>query len=261
MKGLLGLTAGYLKANLQGALEYRVGFFSQVFSMLVNDLMWLTFWLAYFSKFPLVQGWGREQVATMWAVVAAGFGVGVTVAGNANFLAGLIARGQLDFYLALPRPVLSHVLVSRMELTAPGDVLFGLIVFGVVAHPGPAQWALFGLLVLTTALIIVSFTVMAHSLAFWLGDAEGLANELWGALISFSTYPTVIFKGAVKVLLFKVLPAGFIAYVPVELLRQFSWSWLGGVLGFAALMVVASTAVFRAGLRQYESGNLIAARQ
>jgi len=102
---------------------------------------------------------------------------------------------------------------------------------------------------------------MAHSLAFWLGDAEGLAQELWGALINFSTYPTVIFKGAVKVLLFTVLPAGFIAYVPVELLRQFRWSWLGGVLGFAALMVVDSTAMFRAGLRRYESGNLIAARQ
>jgi ABC-2 type transport system permease protein len=252
---------GYLKANLQAALEYRVGFASQVLSMLVNDLMWLTFWLAYFSRFPLVQGWGREQVATMWAVVAAGFGVGVTVAGNANFLAGLIARGQMDFYLALPRPVLPHALVSRMELTAPGDVLFGLLVFGVVAHPGAAQWALFAVLVLTTALIIVSFTVMAHSLAFWLGDAESLAMELWGALISFSTYPTVIFRGPVRVLLFTVLPAGFIAYVPVELLRRFSWPLMGAVVGFSALMVAASTAVFRAGLKRYESGNLLAGRQ
>jgi viologen exporter family transport system permease protein len=96
---------------------------------------------------------------------------------------------------------------------------------------GPFTCSLCSVLVLTTALIIVSFTVTAHSLAFWLGDAEGLAAELWSALISFSTYPAVIFKGSVKWLLFTVLPAGFIAYAPVELLRQFQWPWLAGCWG------------------------------
>ncbi len=47
----------YFVANLQGALEYRVSFISQVFAMLLNDLIWLIFWLAYFSSFPLVAGW------------------------------------------------------------------------------------------------------------------------------------------------------------------------------------------------------------
>ena len=72
--------------------------------------------------------------------------------------------------------------------------------------------------------------------------------------------PRVLFTGAVKVLLFTVIPAGFVAYIPVELLRRWDWSLallLAGVAGGAAL---AARLVFDAGLRRYESGNLLAMR-
>jgi ABC-2 type transport system permease protein len=261
MRGLLRLAVGYLGANLQGALEYRVAFLSQAASMLINDAMWLTFWLAYFTRFPLVHGWGRTEVATMWAVVAVGLGIGATIAGNASRLAGLIAGGQIDFYLALPRPVLPHLLVSRMDLTAPGDVIFGLVVFALLGHPTAGQWLLFAVLGLTTACIAVSFTVIVHSLGFWLGNAEGVAGQLWGAFVGLSLYPPVIFRGPVKLLLFTVIPAGFISYLPVELLRRFTWPTFAALVAVAALMVALATAVFAAGLRRYESGNLVGMRE
>jgi ABC-2 type transport system permease protein len=257
---LIRFTGAYARANLQGALEYRTAFIGQALAMLINDAMWLAFWLAYFSRFPLVKGWGRTDIVMMWAVVGAGFGLGTTLAGNALRLARLIAQGQLDYFLALPRPVLSHVLISRMELTAPGDFLFGVAVFGFLVDPTAGQWGLFVLFSITTACVMVSFVVIVNSLAFWVGNAEGLAGQLTGVLISFSLYPTGIFQGPVKLLLFTVLPAGFIAYVPVEVMRRFSWGPLLAVVGFAAAMVLLARAVFRAGLRRYESGNLLLLR-
>jgi ABC-2 type transport system permease protein len=258
---LARLAAGYVAANIQGALEYRLAFLSQVFSMLINDIMWLTFWLAYFTRFPLVHGWGRQEITMMWAVVGAGVGLGATVAGNAARLSRLIVEGQLDFYLALPRPVLPHLLVSRMDVTAPGDVLFGVAAFALIVHPTWQQWLLFTAFAVTTACITVAFTVIAHSLAFWLGNAEGLAGQLCNALITFSTYPTVIFQGPIKVLLFLLIPAGFVAYVPVELMRRFAWLPFLGLLAFTASIVLLARAVFQAGLRRYESGNLLLARE
>ncbi|HEX6289243.1 MAG TPA: ABC-2 family transporter protein [Herpetosiphonaceae bacterium] len=252
---------GYVAANFQGALEYRLSFASQVFAMLLNDIMWLVFWIAYFGKFQLVAGWGRDDIVMLWAVVAAGFGLGTTLCGNVFRLAGMIMRGELDFYLALPKPVLSHALISRMSLTAPGDIAFGLIAFGLIVRPSAVQWLLFLVFMLTTALILVSFGVITQSLAFWLGNAEGLAQQLTNAMISFSTYPTVIFNSAVKWALFTVIPAGFIAYVPVQLLREFSWPLFGGLLAFAVGAVALAGAVFRAGLRRYESGNLVLMRE
>jgi len=248
---------GYFNANIQGALEYRASFAGQIFAMLVNDLMWLVFWLAYFGKFRLVAGWGRDEIVMLWAICAAAFGIATTLCGNLMNLAGFIARGELDYYLALPKPVLPHILISRMSLTAPGDILFGVLVFGVLIRPTAAQWATFVLCSLTGASIFIAFIVVTQSLAFWLGNAEGLSREFTNALLSFSTYPTVIFRGAVKVALFTVLPAGFIAYVPVQLLREFRLSLLAGLLAFTAGAVLLSWFVFRAGLRRYESGNLI----
>lgn len=130
----------------------------------------------------------------LWAVVAFGFGLATTLCGNLVQLAGMITRGELDFYLALPKPVLPHTLISKMALSAPGDILFGWLVFGLIVQPTAGQWVLFLLFTLTTALIITAFCVITQRLAFWLGNAEGLAQQLFNALITFSTYPTVIFS-------------------------------------------------------------------
>jgi ABC-2 type transport system permease protein len=251
----------YIIANLQGALEYRVSFISQVAAMLINDTIWLIFWLAYFSSFPLVAGWGRTEIITLWAVVAAAYGVGTTLCGGTYRLAGMIVRGELDFYLALPKPALLHMLISRMSLTSPGDVLFGTLVYWLLVRPTAGQVVLFAIFTLTGALIHIAFGVITQSLAFWLGNAEGLAQQLANALLNFSTYPTVIFHGIVKALLFTVIPAGFIAYVPVQLLRSFSWPMFGGLLLFTTGIVVAAVVVFQAGLRRYESGNLVLMRE
>jgi ABC-2 type transport system permease protein len=147
-----------------------------------------------------------------------------------------------------------------MDLTAPGDVLFGLGVFGLAVHPSAQQWLLFLVFSLTTACIMTAFTILAHSLAFWLGNAQGLAAQLWNAFTSFATYPTVIFHGPVKLLLFTVIPAGFIAYVPVRVIQRFAWAPLLAVVAFATALLTIATLVFAAGLRRYESGNLMIMR-
>ena len=165
-----GFVTGYIGANLQGALEYRLSFASQVAAMLINDIIWLVFWLAYFTSFPVVGGWGRNEIVTMWAILGASFGVAATLCGGASQIAGMVMRGELDFYLALPKPTLLHILISRMDLTAPGDVLFGIIVYALLVGPAPVQIGLFALFTLTGAIIFVAFTVITQSLAFWLGQ-------------------------------------------------------------------------------------------
>src|SRR5438477_9484982 len=115
----------YVKANLLIALEYRVSFITQVLGMVLNDSMWVAFWLIYFSKFhSLGKGYEMEDVLALWATGAVAFGLGVGFFGNTLRLAQMISQGELDYYLALPKNVLLHVLVSRMDVVAWGDVLF-----------------------------------------------------------------------------------------------------------------------------------------
>jgi ABC-2 type transport system permease protein len=62
------------------------------------------------------------------------------------------------------------------------------------------------------------------------------------------------------VLLFTLVPAGFISHLPVELLRTFEPWRMAAVLGFTVLSVALAIFVFRLGLRRYESGNLVVLR-
>jgi ABC-2 type transport system permease protein len=66
-----------------------------------------------------------------------------------------------------------------------------------------------------------------------------------------------IFTGVVRLLLFTIIPAGFISFVPLQLLKQFSLPLLGGMVGFTALMGALAVGIFSLGLRRYESGNLL----
>jgi ABC-2 type transport system permease protein len=247
----------YAAANIQAAMEYRVSFWVQVFTMVANDSLWLFFWWTYFQQFPVVHGWQNTDIVVIWAVTACAFGFSAGFFGNASKLATLIMNGGLDAYLGMPRNVLLHVCISASDPTAWGDIIFALGAFLLFLRPDPLHFGLFLIVTMTGSLIFTSFFVIICSLAFFLGNTEGLAQQLAGALITFSTYPMYIFNGAVRVLLFTLIPAGFISFVPLQLLRQFTWPLLAAMLGFTALIVLAAVGIFQLGLRRYESGNLL----
>ena len=253
----LRFIGAYTVANVQAAMEYRISFWVQIFTMVANDSLWLFFWWTYFHQFPLVHGWQATDIVVIWAVSACGYGICMGVFGNAPKLATLIMNGGLDAYLGMPRYVLLHVCISASDPTAWGDIIFAVSSYLLLLHPGLLQIGLFVVLVPMSAFIFASFLVILGSLAFFLGNTEGLAQQLLGNLVTFCTYPMNIFNGVVRLLLFTVLPAGFISFIPLQLLHQFTWPLLGGMVGFTLLIVLMAATVFHLGLRRYESGNLL----
>jgi ABC-2 type transport system permease protein len=255
-----GFVLEYAKANLSMEMEYRVSFIGRVFGMILNDLMWMTFWILYFNRFPVVQGWGKADVLTLWCLCELGFGLAHSIFGNALNLSSIIVRGDLDFYLAYPKDVLLHALVSRMNATALGDFVLGPVAFIILVKPTLIQFVIFMVAGLLVAALFLGFTVLAHSIAFFIGNSEGLSAQVTNSLIHFATYPAGIFEGAAKVLLFTLIPAGFINTIPVRVVRQFDPVFFGVTVLAAVVFVAAAVLVFRAGLRRYESGNLMQVR-
>lgn len=250
----------YFGLNLSAALEYRLAFIAQAVGMFTNDLVFAIFWQLYFARFPDVAGWTMSDIALVWAIAATSIGLATGVFGNCNRLATIIVQGQLDYYLGLPRNTLLHALVSRSGLAGWGDVGFGLLAYALFGRLEPRSLALYGVLLVFSLVIYVSFMVIAGSLAFWIGNAEAAAFQAQQAIITFSLYPGSMFQGWLRVLLFTAIPAGFISHVPVELLRSFDPALFGGLLAVALGGAGLAVAVFQVGLRRYESGNLVALR-
>ena len=256
----LRLILGYFRHNLMAAMAYRGAFFLQAVGMILNDAMLLFFWAILFTQFPTLRGWTMDQVMVLYGTVALGFGVTNVVCGNAFWIARVITSGDLDYYLALPADPLVHVLVSRMSLSAWGDILFGLLTFIIVS---PGRWAnlpLFLVLGLVTAVIMVAFAVLVGSLTFWVGNADTLAAQAINALITFGMYPIDIFPGAVQLLLYTLIPAAFVGSLPAGLLTEFRWERLLLLVAFAAGLALLARWTFQRGLRRYESGNLVTVR-
>ena len=62
--------------------------------------------------------------------------------------------------------------------SAPGATrVFGLLLYAVVVRPTPLELGAFVLVALSAGAIMASYLVLANSLAFWLGQAEGLAES------------------------------------------------------------------------------------
>ena len=186
--------------------------------------------------------------------------VGWISGGNGTMLAGMIAEGKLDAWMLYPRALLSHLLLGRMSASSWGDAIFGYVIYFFMVQPNPAQFLLFVLLSFSTALLFVGFSVATGSLSFFVGNASELATQWRMSMITFGTYPAVLFDGGVRLLLFTLIPAGFITYFPVLALRDLSLiNGLYALLGALAVLAVAIV-IFYTGLRRYESGNLMEMR-
>lgn len=249
------------KLNLAGAMEFRMSFLMTAGLMVVNNFVWIFFWSVFFERFNVVNGWGLQDVMMLWAVSAGGYGIAASLFGNMNRIASMVANGQLDVYLVQPKPVLLNVLASRMSVSAIGDAAFSImlyVLFGAGTWLGFAKYALAHLV---AAAIFLFFMVIMNSLAFWIGNAEGLTGQMFNALLSFSTYPTDIFKGWGRLVIFTAVPAGFISYMPIGLMRgAVQWDFLLGALGMSLFLAAGGTWFFYTGLRRYSSGNTIAIR-
>lgn len=249
-----------LRTNLLSAFEYRTSFFTQVFGMMINDSLWVSFWVLYFERFPVLNGWTRDDLLVLWAIITFSFGIAFGLFAQALRLSELITQGQLDYYLALPKNVLLQILLGQVRPSNLGDLFFGPILLALFVPMTWAKWGLFLLGGTLGAVVYLAFFIMAGSLAFFLGSSEGIASGIGNALIHFSTYPTRIFDGWTRVLLFTLIPAGFIAEIPVDLVRSFEFRDLAllivAAIGFSMLAVV----VFNRGLARYESGNLMSLR-
>ena len=258
----------YFRVNLAANTAYPVPFAIQVVAMAANNAMFIAFWAILFEAIGApIRGYGFTDVMFLWAVAAAGFGLGAMVCGNSAYLSRIIYRGELDVYLVQPKPVLPNLLASRMSVSSWGDLLFGLGLFAISQPLTAASIGLFLLFVALAAGVLVAVRVLYHSLTFLLGNAEDLAGVGSEQIVTFSLYPGTIFDGPlVAVVLHTLIPAALVAHLPADLFRAvvqgmgMDWSLLAIIVAGDAALIAAAWALFALGLRRYESGNRIGAR-
>lgn len=253
---LLALLATNIKASfaLRGAFWLQAGF------MVANNLIFFTVWLIFFDRFDEIRGWRLGDMALLYGVAASSFGLAVILADGVRDLARMIVEGDLDAYLTQPKPVLLQAAASRTLPSGWGDVISGAVLIGMSGLVSASNLAWVMLAPLLGAAAVTSIAVLVCSLAFWIGPMGHLARQLIEFTVLCAVYPTSIFSGGMRIVIFTVIPAAFVSHLPAELIREGDpWVLLSAV-GGVALIAAMAIGLFHRGLRRYASGNRFGVR-
>ena len=228
--------------------------------MMINNMVFFTVWFLFFHRFESVRGWQLGDMAALYGASATSFGLAVIFGEGIRDLARTIVQGDLDAYLTQPKPLLLQVACSQSNATGWGDIVSGIVLFAISGH---ATWASAPWMVIAPvlgAVVFLSVALCVCSLAFWFGPMEGLAKQFQDFTMLCSVYPSPIFTGVLRPIIFTVLPAGFVSHLPVTLIRDFHWANAGGALLGACVFAATALTVFHRGLRHYSSGNRFGVR-
>jgi ABC-2 type transport system permease protein len=250
----LALYGRAVEAAVAGAAADRTNLALQVTGMAVNNGFMLALWFMFFAGFRSVGGWGLADMGLLIGLTMTMVGVAGVAFGGYRDLAATILSGEIDALITQPRSILARLLSRETLPSAWGDLAVGALILAVSARLG---WRDLPWLAVAFALglsVYLSAAVAFASLAFWAAGARSLARDLTDFMILVSSYPGSIFSGASRLVVYTLLPAGFVVLTPVSLLRRPGLETLAiemaAALGYAAL----AGAIFATGLRRYRRG-------
>ncbi len=234
----------------------KATFITNIVFMILNNSTFIIQWIIIFSIKDTLGNYTFRDVILLWAIAAGTYGVAHFFFKKAFTLADIINSGKLDAFLVQPKNVLISVVSSDVEISAIGDMIYGIMLM-LILRINIREFLLYVLFSINGGIMIACFAVILASFSFWFSRTDYLAETLVNSQNSFATYPESIFKSHAKMILFSIVPVGFINYIPIRALKLFNINFL--IINIVATIVIASIAflVFNRGLKKYSSTNLM----
>jgi ABC-2 type transport system permease protein len=248
-------TTALFRTNLKAAVALRSSFAAQAIFMALNNVVFFTFWWVLLGRVPALRGWQLAEIEVLFGVTAAGFGLAAAITGGVRYLGEFIEEGTFDTLLTQPKPTLLYALGMRSRASGFGDVVSGIGFLAVSGHLTIASSPVMMLVILAAAGTFLGSGIVYFSLPFWLSRTDTTSRQLWDLLVTFSLYPEPLFGGALRFVLFTILPAGFVAYLPVRIVRDPSVVDMVLLTVGSASYVLFGWWLFNRGLRRYSSGS------
>lgn len=248
-----------VKVSIMSAAEYKTSFIIQTVFMFINNGFFLIFWNVVFTvNDGSMNGVSFNNILYLYSIPVISYGVAFFFFGGVVNINQFIITGQMDSFMLQPKYPLLNVLTSKCNFSACGDIIYGIVI-GMIATKGNI-WHLILIIILGTfgSIFHISTEIIFRSISVWLKDTERIATVYTHSLLTtFSTYPEQIFGAGTKVLLYTVIPAAYIAYLPIRIIEAFNIWYIVLIFVIGILYMLISILVFNRAMKSYESGNSI----
>jgi len=246
----------FLMADLKLALTWYI-------SDGIVNLASVTATLLLADRFAGIGAWGRYEVVFM-------LGYATVVSGLMNMLFGYnvltisrrLGRGQLDHTLIQPQPIWLSLLTegfmpfSGSPMLLPGIALLVWSAGKLALAITPGWLALLALNLAASSAIVLAFSFLWGSLAFWAPRAaEEISSSSIRLLYQLKGFPLDGLGSLLLSGMLTVLPVGFVAWYPCRALLGLDPSaWSRWMTPLAALsFAIVTSWIFRKGMRYYGS--------
>lgn len=259
VKNQLKVSLLSVKYALMREMLNKTTFLTNIVFMILNNASFIIQWMILYAIKDDVGGYTFKQVLLLWGFSAGTFGISRFFFKNAFSLSDTINNGKLDSYLVQPKNVLLSAITTGVEPSALGDLLYAyimLFIYGVNFN----NFVLYTFLIFVGGFMLVAIAVILGSLSFWFNKSDVVSDVGNSLMTSFATYPDGIFKGLSKILLFTLVPVGFVNYLPVKVLTDFNLGFFLVIVGVAILLITLAFIIFFTGLKRYSSSNLMMAK-
>lgn len=254
--------AALVRSRVVAQASYRTSFAVDAGSQVLLVLVEFTEVYVVFHQVDSLGGFGFAEVALMYGLAVAAFGLADMAVGHLDRLPFYVRTGTFDAFLLRPLSALGQLVTSDFSLRRLGRVVTGLAVLALALGAVDVDWTpgrvlLLGLSPLAGAVIFGAVFVATSTIGFWVVEGMEFANAFTYGGNYLSAFPFTVFATAVRRFFTFIVPAAFVAYLPaLALLGRDDPLGLPGWLTWCSAPVAvasaaAAAAAWRAGLRHY----------
>jgi len=224
----------FFRVNIVGELAYRINFFINLFQSILGLGTALLGMAIIFSFTSSLGGWSPAEILALVGIyVLIGGIIRFTIQPGMEQLIESVRDGTFDFTLTKPEDAQLMTSISRFGIWEIINIFLG-----------------FALLLVALARLGGNVGGLA-ALAFWLVRVENILT-IFQSMYEAGRWPISLYPAWLRYGLTFVIPVAFATTVPVEALtNRLNWETLLVAFGLAVILLMASRAFWKMGLRHY----------
>lgn len=260
MKNELTFALYAIKKNIESSAELRTSFLMNIVGMMINNLSFVIIWIFFVQSVGVINGWTAADVIGLQGFTALAFSFVFTFFGGLPKIAEYISSGAFDRFMLSPKNLILRIATSHFMVPAAGDFFFGVIcltIYAVLIQASILQVALLFLLALLGSILFFAVLLTFQSVAFFFTDGEPLARGLFEMFLTPALFHGGAFQGGTRLFFTFLIPSLLLGALPVEIIRDLSFSKLLVVLVVTLVWLFISVRVFYLSVKKYESSNFM----
>jgi ABC-2 type transport system permease protein len=259
----LRLIGQFVRASVEQEIAYPGNFLIGLLYSALNLITGVAGLAVIFGQTESVRGWTLPSMLALLGVYLLINALRALFIGpSLDALAGIdgeVWDGRFDF--VLPRPVGAQFVASfrYWRLWALVDVVLpvGVLAMAMIRLGEElSATRLMAFLVAISLGIVIAYAILLTFTAAIFWSQGTVFTWIFNSVFQMGRYPVGLYPGWLRLMLTWVVPVGFMTTVPAQALAgEVAPGMLWGGAGVAMGLLVASSALFRVGLRRYASAS------